>query len=270
MYRSPDKRKKELPLIDDIDRPVRAAAQDYPAKKRVPTHAHAAGQLLHSLTGVLLAETPECAWAIPPGSALWIPPKIPHSFSTAGAVSIRTVYVRAQSAIGLPSAPIIMHVSALARELIVRMIELEDSGSEQHQKLVARLLLVELGGAVRQPLNLIMPTSPSLKKLARFFREHPTDQKRLAILVRPLGLSEKTLTRRFLKETGLSPDKWRRHARLLASYALLQSGVPVAKVASDLGFESTSSFSAAFRSTFGTTPRNARQEKLQSDSSIPL
>lgn len=69
-----------------------------------------------------------------------------------------------------------------------------------------------------------------------------------------LGVSEKTLSRLFLRETGLSFRVWRQRQRLLDALTPLEQGERVTDVALACGYDSLSAFIAAFRRQFGATP----------------
>ncbi|MCC6921248.1 MAG: AraC family transcriptional regulator [Alphaproteobacteria bacterium] len=56
----------------------------------------------------------------------------------------------------------------------------------------------------------------------------------------------------------MTPDAWRRHARLLEAVARPRSGASVTAIALDLGYQSVSAFSQAFRASFGASPGRAR------------
>jgi AraC-like DNA-binding protein len=47
---------------------------------------------------------------------------------------------------------------------------------------------------------------------------------------------------------------WRQHVRLLEALSRLAVGHPVSAVAFDVGYQSSSAFTAMFRRAFGTTP----------------
>ncbi len=64
----------------------------------------------------------------------------------------------------------------------------------------------------------------------------------------------RTLSRRFLAETGMTFRQWQRQARLLAALVRLAQREPVTSVALDLGYDSPSAFIYAFRRALGTTP----------------
>ncbi len=68
------------------------------------------------------------------------------------------------------------------------------------------------------------------------------------------GVSERTLSRRFVAETGHSYTAWRQRARLMRALEMLAEGVPVTTVAIDLGYDSVSAFIALFKRTLGVTP----------------
>ncbi|MNY52229.1 HTH-type transcriptional repressor of iron proteins A [compost metagenome] len=69
-----------------------------------------------------------------------------------------------------------------------------------------------------------------------------------------MGMSEKTLTRLFQRETGLSFRTWRQRMRLLSSLNMLEEGCSVTEVALSYGYDSTSAFIAAFKRLLGFTP----------------
>ena len=78
-----------------------------------------------------------------------------------------------------------------------------------------------------------------------------------------LGMSMKTLARKFTRETGLSPHQWCRHSDLLTAVAQLRQGRSITAVAHETGYNSSASFAAAFKHCFGMTPTQARQAGVQ-------
>jgi methylphosphotriester-DNA--protein-cysteine methyltransferase len=58
-----------------------------------------------------------------------------------------------------------------------------------------------------------------------------------------------------LRETGITFARWKQQARLLEAIRRLADGASVTETAFDLGYESTSAFSAMFRRSLGATPR---------------
>lgn len=82
-----------------------------------------------------------------------------------------------------------------------------------------------------------------------------------AALARAVGLSPAYLGRLFRSQTGLSPDEYIRRLRTERAAELLRTGVvAILDVAAAVGFESTSSFYAAFRRFMGAPPGEYRQQ----------
>ncbi|MCO4883553.1 helix-turn-helix domain-containing protein, partial [Paraburkholderia caribensis] len=69
-----------------------------------------------------------------------------------------------------------------------------------------------------------------------------------------LHVSEKTLSRLFVQQTGLTFRLWRQRLRLLNALPLLEQKQAVTEVALACVYESTSDFFAAFGDHFGNTP----------------
>ncbi|WP_292959489.1 helix-turn-helix domain-containing protein [Novosphingobium sp. UBA1939] len=67
-------------------------------------------------------------------------------------------------------------------------------------------------------------------------------------------MTERTLQRRFLDETGLTFGQWHQQARLLFALERLARGDRIIDVAMDSGYTSQSAFTAMFRRHFGAPP----------------
>ncbi len=90
--------------------------------------------------------------------------------------------------------------------------------------------------------------------MAQALAGHPADMRTLDEWGREVGASGRTLARSFLGETGVPLGRWRTLLRLQAALPALAAGEPVGKVARLLGYDSTSTFVAAFRRETGMTP----------------
>src|SRR3954454_15937369 len=100
-----DKRNADLEFIAAQPAPVFVLARNFVAGKILPTHSHPVGQLLHTLAGVIMAETPGRTWVMPPGRALWLPPSVDHGFTAVGDVRIRTLYISPAIEHKMPETP---------------------------------------------------------------------------------------------------------------------------------------------------------------------
>ena len=101
-------------------------AVDYAAGHTTGRHAHERAQLVHGEKGVMTVRTDDGAWVVPPGYAVWVPPGVFHEVRAAGAVAMRTLYLREDSGVPVASRCRVVRVPPLARELIARVVRLPE------------------------------------------------------------------------------------------------------------------------------------------------
>ncbi|WP_028927238.1 GlxA family transcriptional regulator [Pseudonocardia acaciae] len=82
----------------------------------------------------------------------------------------------------------------------------------------------------------------------------------LRLLARHAGVAQRTFMRRFAEETGTTPLRWLRDARLGRARELLETtDHPVDRVARDCGLGTAANLRLHFRSALGTTPTAYRR-----------
>jgi len=232
---------------------VRTLAAVFPSGTSTDRHAHDWGQLIYAAAGVTTVWTEGGSWVAPPHWAVWVPAGAKHSIRFAGDTELRTLYLRPSLAAELPRQCSVVTVSPLLRELITRATDL---GALDEREPVHRALTLLIVGEFRRseapPFDLPTPSSEPARKAARLLEEKP--EATPADVARKVGLSARTLERRFRAETGLSLGSWRRHSRLLHALRQLATGETTKAVAQAAGYRTASAFVAAFRQTFGQTP----------------
>jgi AraC-like DNA-binding protein len=230
-------------------------AKDFPDGHHIAPHSHERAQLIFAAEGVMMVSTADGSWAVPPQRAVWMPAGARHEIRMAGAVAMRTLYVRDDAGRGLPEGVRVIAVTALLRELILRACALpvlyDESGPAAR---VIALILDEIAALPTLGLDLPMPRDARLVRICRALQADPGSPRTLEDWARAAGASSRTLARLFPRETGATFAAWRQQARLLAALARLAAGQPVTRIALDLGYDSPSAFTAMFRRTFGTTP----------------
>jgi AraC-like DNA-binding protein/quercetin dioxygenase-like cupin family protein len=244
--------------LDAIDRnpmPVCARATDYPAGHHIAPHSHAKGQLIHSVSGVMVVAADGGQWIVPPTRGLWMPAGVVHAIRCIGEVHMRCLWVRPEAAPQLPAQPRSVGISPLLRELILVAtgIGLSYAADSRDGRLM-RLALDEIEELPILPLHLPQPTDPRLRRICAHLSEHPDDDSTLAHWAERLEVDAKTIQRLFSRETGMTFGEWRQQSRLLRGLELLAGGDKVLDVALALGYESPSAFAAMFRRQFGETP----------------
>lgn len=102
--------------------------------------------------------------------------------------------------------------------------------------------------------DLPMPTDPRLLRIANALADRPADSRSLDAWADWAGITPRTMSRRFVTETGFTFTQWRQRIRLTRALELLASGAAVTTVALDLGYDNPSAFIALFKRTYGVTP----------------
>lgn len=239
----------------DAHDPIVVALYEAQAEHReLGTHSHARGQLSGLRRGLLTMGTDAGAWIVPAGHAVWLPPRHPHYGWTHGAVEGWSCYVAEPACTRLPARPCTIKTSGLLREAVIRASDWQGSSLDDQQWHVAMVILDELRAAPVEPFGLPMPRDPRLVLIARALLDEPGDRRGVDEWALWAGISERTLSRRFVSETGFTYTAWRQRAKLMRALELLAEGQAVTSVALDLGYDSVSAFIALFKRTLGVTP----------------
>jgi transcriptional regulator GlxA family with amidase domain len=105
-------------------------------------------------------------------------------------------------------------------------------------------------------------SSDRVRELLAWIVEHPDARLTLSTLAGRLMMSERTVTRRFHEETGMTPMEYIAAVRLDHARILLeQSDWPVERIAARSGFGSSDSLQRAFARRLGSTPREYRNQR---------
>ncbi|WP_323122713.1 AraC family transcriptional regulator [Burkholderia alba] len=223
-------------------------------------HRHARGQLFGALAGLLSIGAACGEWVVPATHAVWIPPDVPHSMRSHGPFSGWAVYVTPGACAALPAEPCALAMPALLRAAVERAASWPGGTLDAAQDRVAAVILDEIAAAPREPLGLPLPHDPRLRRIARALADHPADNRTLDAWAQWAAIAPRTLTRRFVAETGFSFTAWRQRARLLRALEMLAAGLPVTRIALDLGYDNVSAFIAMFRRQLGATPARYRDD----------
>lgn len=218
-------------------------------------HSHPAGQLIAVDIGLLTVDTVRQRLLVPGNCAVWIPPGQLHGYSAAGPHAGWAVYVSPQRASALAGSSEVVAMSSLLREALKRASAWPaPQALNPPQEHLAAVIIDEVNALPRELLTLPWPSDQRLIKIAQAFAANPSDVRTLPEWAEFAGLASRTLSRRFIAETGLSFSDWRRRVRLLAAMTMLAAGRPVTSVALELGYDSLSAFSAMFKQMLGMTP----------------
>ncbi|MGA1803963.1 AraC family transcriptional regulator [Rhizobium sp. HT1-10] len=240
---------------DRSDRPavaVRLDFRDYEAE--VHQHQHKQGQLILALHGAVTCRTENGLWIVPPDCGVWIPGGVPHSNQVTPNARLSYLFVQPGAAT-LPQQCCTLSVSPMIREMILRLADVpENSAQEDHVVRLVRVLLDELAQMPIQGLDLPASSHPKIAVITAALMAEPSDRRTLVDWAAQVAMSERSLKRLMVQETGLTFGRWRRQLHLVIALRELASGATVQRVSSDLGYESATAFIVMFKKALGTTP----------------
>jgi AraC-like DNA-binding protein len=241
--------------IEAVPRPVIAVGNDYPAGHLHPAHRHCRSQLLFAEVGTMLVRTSLGAWMVPSHQGIWIPEGILHSISMLSRVATRSVYLDREAASGMAKDCQVVGISPLLRQLLIAAVDVPAKYEPVSRAgNLMSLLIDEVRAAPVLPLSLPMPVDAKLAARCRDFIERPSAQDTIDLWSRGLGLSRRTFTRIFKRQTGLSFSVWQRRACLLSALPRLLGGERVTTIAFDLGYSSPAAFTVMFKQFVGSAP----------------
>ena len=238
---------------------VRSLSLDHERGIEWPPHTHPWPQLVYASQGTVRAAVSNGVWLVPPRRALWIPAGCRHQLTMLGPVHLRTLYCR-DPLLTAASGVRVLDVDGLLHELVLRICTLGWLDERlPHQRLLARLLAAELAQAPGHAVFLTLPADRRALALARVMLDPGSDLQDLDAAIDASGMSRRTAERLFTKETGVSPARWYRLARLARGLAHLSAGGRIADAAAIAGYQSLSAFGDVFLKIFGVSPGTRRR-----------
>lgn len=220
-----------------------------------PAHLHDEGHLVYPASGVLSMLTDAGSWIAPWNRAVWIPGGFMHQHRAHGNTDMRIVFMGERFAALLPERPAVLAVSPLAREATLALTGQRRRAAAVRDRL--RMVIIdELTVTPEQPLHLPEPHNDRLRAVTRLVGRDLTDPASLRELGHRVGASERTLSRLFQAETGMSFRQWRTQLRIHHALLLLTDGVSVLDTATACGWSNPSTFIDAFTALVGVTPGN--------------
>ncbi|WHO37766.1 helix-turn-helix transcriptional regulator [Sphingobium sp. AP49] len=218
-------------------------------------HAHRKAQLILTARGMVTCDVAKGLWMVPPQCALWIPGDMEHSVRAVGDVELYVLFVDPDIAKGLPSECCTIAMSSLLRELVFAVSHLpalyDNDGPPGR---LIQTMLDQLSIAPVEQLHLPLPTDPRLRRIADELAADPSDRATIGQWARRAAMSERTLFRLILRETGMSFGRWRQQFQIMLALERLATGEAVQTVAMDLGYESASAFITMFKKALGQPP----------------
>lgn len=115
--------------------------------------------------------------------------------------------------------------------------------------------LADYLAAARDPRPVDPVLSAATRRAKAILDAHLFDRRTLGDIAAEAGTSHAAMTRRFRREVGLTPVRYRNAARVLAAAMTLLDGHTIGRAAYDVGYGDLSRFYAQFRRVTGVTPK---------------
>ncbi|MFD7813558.1 AraC family transcriptional regulator [Streptomyces sp. NPDC059785] len=228
-------------------------ARTLAAGEHIDAHRHDEHQIVYAGSGVLAVTTDAGTWFAPGNRAIWVPAGTVHAHRAHGELDLHLVGLPADdNPLGL-DVPTVLTVGPLLRELIVAYTADPADTSPERGRLRA-VLRDRLRASPQRAVHLPTPDDPRLAAVCALVHADPADTRTLAALAAATGAGERTLSRLFRSEFGMTFPQWRTQSRLYHALRLLADGAPVTTVAHRCGWSSASAFINVFRRAFGHTP----------------
>jgi len=231
-------------------------SQTIPARHSFPEHAHHWNQMVYAISGMLTVAAEGRSFVISPEQAVWLPTGLSHRVGSLLGAEFRSLWIAEEAGAGIPKTPTVFSVSPLLQALIVEAAAIEGQDDPNgYAGRVTGLILDQLRRAKSLPGALPWPRGGPLLKVCEAIYADPGDPRGSEEWGKELGMSGRTLARRFDADLGMSLRSWRKRLRLFKAIEMLGGALGVTQTALKLGYGSTSAFIYAFRTEMGCGPQ---------------
>jgi AraC-like DNA-binding protein len=236
--------------------PLIVRIESIPPRHCFTDHAHPWNQLVYAISGVLTVTIEGSCFVIPSEQAAWVPIGTRHRVGSLLGAEFRSLWLDDEICSGIATNCVVLSVSPLLRALIIEAAKLQDERDDAgYASRVVHLIVDQLRRGQPLPAALPWPRYGPVVALCEALYAEPADQRGSKQWGARLGMSTRTLARRFNEAVGMPLSQWRRKLRLIKAVEMLGGGCSVTQTALDLGYGSPSAFIYAFRREMGMSPQ---------------
>ncbi|MFB7598693.1 helix-turn-helix transcriptional regulator [Streptomyces sp. NPDC056160] len=224
----------------------------------IDRHRHDDHQLIYVSSGVLSITTEHGSWIASRDRALWVPADTWHEHRFYGQSRFHTVGFPAHGRAPLldTEQPTVIAVDALVRELLIALTGTALTPAETRR--IEAVLRDRLRRVTAQPVALPVARDQRLADACRLAEDDLRRPCTLAQLAARVHTGERTLSRLFRDEFGMTYPQWRTRVRVFSAMVMLAEGATVTDTAHACGWATTSAFVHTFAQAMGTTPGSYR------------
>jgi len=234
-----------------------------PEVDAVSEHGHGFSQILHYLSGSGTMVARGRRLAIGPGSVVFLPPRVLHSFEeTTGRRPLCLVIDldwRGASKHGVVVARLTQSRAGSVRGELSQLTRLDDA-NDHACRLIVGAVVLRIADILLRELGLVAPLveqmTPLVKKFDQLLRRPQHLEHSISALAAKLGYQSDHLNRVFKRATGQTLRQYRDALQLERAKRLLRERRQVGQVCDELGFDDQNYFSRWFKKHTGVQPRN--------------
>ncbi|MDQ0427307.1 AraC-like DNA-binding protein [Planomicrobium stackebrandtii] len=227
--------------------------------------------MLLVLEGQIECQLDHKPYAVPTGAALLICPDTWHELEFAASeqqsgYSLSFIRNRSSSQVPETDLPPVVPVSDLnGLRTLLAQLQMESAQPQLNSGQMAchliELILLLLSRSVNPNNAISLSNLAIIQEIRHFMEENHCRSLSLDGLGHRFGLTKYQLARLFKQQTGMSPLQYIISCRIdTAKQLLISTKSPIAVIARDTGYKSTTQFQAAFKKAVGMTPRHYRLE----------
>lgn len=224
-------------------------------------HSHDTHELLWNAGGASTVTVGDITFTITDGWGMWIPAGMQHSGFTTKNTICCSAHFDVSAAPRIAEGCTAVQITPLLAQLLTR-VRAEELSLES--RALTEAMIIDVICPADTELSFCVPTLALLQPIVDVATSDPAHSMSLGQWAARLGVSTKTITRAFRRETGQSFSQWSAAVRVQHAIFMLAQGHLVEDVARATGYSTGSGFGAAFRKVTGCTPGSFRRETSMS------
>ncbi|WP_211324830.1 helix-turn-helix domain-containing protein [Chitinophaga skermanii] len=228
----------------------------------LPMHKHQKGQFLYTEGGIVHVETKTKTYFIPARHFMWIPPQLEHGIkANKPTVVLRNLYFPVKQ----NEHPFYHEVGIYpANDLLLDMLNYTKQWTGKHIDksqtrdftfiMAIKAILPDIS-KYSLPLALPYPKDKRLLEIIRYINQSLDEPLLFPAIAKKFGFSERSLSRLFHQDLGISFLQYTKIARLMRALELiLESKLSINEISMMVGYSSLPTFSNTFNSLLGVRP----------------
>jgi len=233
-------------------------------------HNHPWHQIIFPFEGLLQTKVADIQFVVPHSGILFIPANTDHESFVMTETQFIGIYINPENNSHFVQQTKAISVTPFLRELLLQVnSSLSDSNSSTAEiSALLRVLSDQIRAGDCYEMALLLPSDRRLMTIFNALMNNPKLDTKLSTWAEKVGASERTLSRLFTKELGMSFPLWRQHLRLVYSLNLLETKLSVQEISFKVGYGADSSFICAFKKLFKQTPQQYRNSGFKLSSRI--